>query len=181
MTSYIYVLTNILGTLGFAPYSKECSWNEFQKLIPILAIHVNFQPAPPPPPQLGEQCRPTALPGPIARDVWAKLPPAMWHPHAGKEMANYLAVISGGAVNPSIYSRSHDFDGTTVLPTRMAELQEWGSSDPTDHINQHLRNQLVALHDEWDGQSFAFVGEQSDDHLPSTFLSPTNQGSTVEA
>jgi hypothetical protein len=54
---------------------------------------------PPPPP--GGALLPPASPGPIARAIWAKVPPAMRHRHhAGEEMANYLAVMTGGTPNP---------------------------------------------------------------------------------
>jgi hypothetical protein len=100
--------------------------------------------------------------------------PATCHRHAGKEMANYLAVMTGGTLNPESLQY-------LVIPTTSAESmcfltarQNSRNGVPKIQLITSIGIYVIGLaqQDELHGQSFAFVREQYNDQLPSTFLEP---------
>jgi hypothetical protein len=123
------------------------------------------------PPPLGNL--PQASLGPIARAIWAKVPAENRHQHAGQEMVSYTATLESGAANPE--SLALAVATTSVEPMCFLTSRENSpTTQPRVQLITTVGIYVVALGsvDELHGHSFAFVGEQSDDQLPSTFLEP---------
>ena len=127
--------------------------------------------APPPPPALS--VLPLASPGAISRAIWSKVPEALRNQHAGKEMANYLALLNGGTPHPEALALA--VTTSALEPMCFLTCRETSSTAiPTIELIHSIGNYVVALGqvDDLHGHSFAFVGETTGDQLPSAFLEP---------
>ena len=116
---------------------------------------------------------PVGSPETISRATWAKIPIGMRDQHAGEEMANYLALISGTTPNPEAVTLSiatYSFKPMCFLTAR----ETAANGIPTIELIHSIGNYVVALGqpDNLHGHSFAFVGETVAGQLPSTFLEP---------
>jgi hypothetical protein len=125
---------------------------------------------------------PLASPGPIARAIWEKVPPHLRDQHAGKEMANYLALLTDGVPNSGTLAlavTTTSLEPKCFLTSRDNSL----SAIPRIELIHSIGNYVVALGqvDDLHGHSFAFVSESTGQQLPSTFLAPaTGAASAID-
>ena len=117
---------------------------------------------------------PLASPGAISRAIWSKVPEAEHAAFSTTEMRTYGLVMQGNYLDP---------DGATVLwvSTGAAEPKcflisrmHLATAIPKIELIHSMGSYLVALGqpDNLHGHTFAFVGEQIGDRLPSTYLEP---------
>jgi hypothetical protein len=128
---------------------------------------------PPGNPPLPPVVLPHASPGPISRAIWSKVPEEDRDRHAGQEMANCMTTLSSGQPHPE--SLILAVATTSSEPMCFLTARENSSTvAPRVQLITSLGIYVIALGstDELHGKSFAFVGEQNDDQLPSTIMEP---------
>jgi hypothetical protein len=107
--------------------------------------------------------------------IWSKVPDAsLRNQHAGREMANYLALLNGGTPQPEILALA--VTTSSLEPMCFLTCRETSSTAvPTIELIHSIGNYVVVLGqvDDLHGHSFAFVGETTGDQLPSSLLEPT--------
>ena len=128
-----------------------------------------------PPPPLA--ALPLASPSPIAMAIWAKKPEAERAAFSTTEMRNYQLVQQGNHDNPGalvLMVATGASEPKCFLTARMNSV----TAIPKIDMIHSMGNYVVALGqpDDLHGHTFAFVGEQVGDQLPSTFLEPQNGG-----
>jgi hypothetical protein len=93
--------------------------------------------------------------------------------HAGKEMTNYIALLTGGTQNPEDLA----LPVTTSSLEPMCFLTSWETlptAIPTIELIHSIGIYVVVLGqvDDLHGSAFTFAGETTDHQLPSTFREP---------
>ena len=126
------------------------------------------------PPAAGRSIAAPALPGPVARVTWVKVPPAATrHCQAGKEMANCLAIMIGGAPNPESLHLAVASSTTPVEPACfLAARQNSRLGGPKIHLPASAPASLV-----WrvaENEENKWVAEE-------TFCCTMSPGAAIEA
>jgi hypothetical protein len=129
----------------------------------------------PPPPLV---VLPLVSPSPISIAIWAKKPEAERTAFSTTEMRNYRLALEGNNPNPGglvlMVATGASEEPKCFLTARMNSA----TVIPKIELIHSLGNYVVALGqpDDLHGHTFAFVGEQVGNQLPSTFLEPTGGG-----
>lgn len=127
----------------------------------------------PPPPLV----LPLASPSPISMAIWDKVAEAERAEFSNSEMRNYQLVVNGNNASPGalvLMVSTGAFEPKCFLTARMNSAR----AIPQIELIHSVGNYVVALGqaDDLHGHSFAFVGDQVGDQLPSTYLEPETGG-----